>query len=159
MGAQSNPRIMHACFHGWNSERKPVDETLLILEWIGGPPSAREWSNAHFLLGEALRGKFDSRKMIKLEFRGVPDTEDEYDIRCEILCDAPIRISPVRHALRGVKEGKKKMPASEVIKFEVSDPWNSGLSAHDEMLRKKFNSLPLLRRLRFWHKHIAPHFR
>jgi len=111
------------------------------------------------MLAETLREKFDPRKIVKLEFRAIPDTEDEYDIRCETLSKTPVRLHAVRHALKGVKHKQmKKGPSSEVIEFKIEDT-RPGLPEGDEALRKQFNSLPLSRRIYLWQKYLAPHFK
>ena len=150
---------MPARFQGWSDGSEEFDhDTLVTLEWIGGPPSGTEWSNVNFILAETLREKFDSRKIVKLQFRAIPDTEDEYDIRCEILSKAPVRLHAVRHALKGVKQ-KKKGPSSEVIKFKVENVNGPSLSEGDEAVRKQFKSLPLSRRIYLWQRYLAPHFK
>lgn len=155
---KSKSRVMRARFFGWKGEFDLADQdTLLANEWIGGPPSACEWSNGQFLLAETLRDKFDSRKIVKLSFRGIPDTEEEYDVHCHVLCKAPVRPQPVRHVLKGLKEKKrKKLP--QMIKFEMGDA-NLGLSDEDRALRRQFNDLPLSRRIHLWQKYLASHFK
>ena len=87
-----------------------------------------------FILAETLRDKFDPRKIVKLEFRGIPDTEEEYDIRCEILCRAPVRLFQPRFSFKSVKT-KKPQPSTGVVEFTVSGATSLDLADHEAALR------------------------
>ena len=147
-----------ARFHGWRQHGAVDHDTLVTVEWIGGPPSGTEWSDVQFILAETLRNKFDPRKIVKLEFRGIPDTENEYDIRCEILCRAPVRLFQPRFSFKSMKT-KKPQPSTGVVKFTVSSATGPDLPELDAALRAKFNRLPLPRRIHLWQKYIASHFK
>lgn len=125
-----------------------------------GPPWDTAWSNINLFLAETLRHQYDVKHIVRLECRGVPDTEDEYDITAEVLVKEPVRLHAIRKTLKGCKPKVQKSDQGtpKVIKFDPLDRY-SGLTEEDKSLLITFNLLPLQRRIRFWQKYLAPHFK
>ena len=129
--------------------------------WTGQIPGLDQWSDANFLLAEVLRDKFDINNVVRLGFRAIPDSEDEYEIEAEVVLKGPVRLHHVRspHKTRGSRRQAQDPRTKRDIQpvLFTTDPFGvAGLSDEDKSLRTRFNKLPLQSRLRVWQRHIAP---
>jgi hypothetical protein len=157
-----------ARYFGWKAERaEPLHDTLERLQWVGGPPSGREWSNANFLLAETLRDKYDSANLVRLEFRGLPNTDSDYDIQADVAVRGPVHFHRIRTP-REKPRPRKKTPRSqgssqaaeqETPDFSVEPPGGYRLAGIERDLLVRFNRLPLKRRIKFWQKTVTPLFK
>lgn len=136
-------------------------DTSVRFVWTGGTPGLDQWSDANFLLAEVLRDKFDINNVVRLGFRAIPDTEEEYEIEAEVVLKRPVRLHHVRspresHGSRKQAQDPRTTGDIQPVLF-TTDPFGvAGLSDEDESLRTRFNKLPLQSRLRLWQRYIAP---
>ena len=135
----------------------PDCDALVRLVWEGGPPSEKEWNDANFFLAETLRDHYDPRNIIRMEFRALPNTEDEYEVTVEAVTSSRTRL----HGVRRPKQKKPTLPRQhtsekpEPVRFCL-DPIGYDLPSDDKEILVRFNRMPLDKRIRFWQKHVAP---
>ncbi|HEY4739235.1 MAG TPA: hypothetical protein VIH76_01425 [Candidatus Acidoferrales bacterium] len=134
-------------------------DTVVQFEWEDGQPGLDTWGNVNFILAETLRAQYEVKNIVRLEFRGIPDTAGECSITAEILAKNPVRLNPVRKILKARKPATRQS-AKETVPFVIDDLLDRfpGLDERDKKMLSAFNTLPLPRRIYFWQKFIAPYF-
>lgn len=143
----------------WNSaSREERPGRSVRLQFDGIIPDDAGWNDVNFLLSELLRDEFNPKNIIRLEFWAQPDRDECNDrVEVEVFTNGPARLHKIRTT---PKRPKAATGTGKVVKFSKSgcDPLG-GLDGKDRKLLVRFNRLPLHRRIRFWQKHIARHFK
>ena len=154
---------MDARYLGWGRYRsRRREEKLVRLEWVGSPPSGSEWADANLILAESFRSKFNPRNLVKLDFRAIPDTAGEYDIKSDILIEPPVRFYPIRtkpkrKQLTSAKEKKEQSKKAGKLEGAVR-PSVKKLQDIDFEILTRFSRLSVERRIHFWQKHLSRFF-
>lgn len=146
-----------ARFPGRKIDQSGQETTLVRVEWTDslswmGLLSA--WNNANFYLTEILRKSYDPNNLVYLDFREMPETEEEYNVRAEVVVQAPVSLQPVRSVLRPARARKLKKELKPKLTMD-----GLNLPEEDKQLLFRFNRLPLDKRIQFWQRHLAPSFR
>jgi len=144
---------------GYQNRGKFVYCTLLRMQWCGGPPGAREWADTNFYLSEALRKQYDAQSIVFLDFRPIPECDDEYVVTAEVTVSQEPKLHPIRVAPRKpVRSGSIKEDADGNLILELRpDPlWD--LTEADRQLFFRFNRLSVESRLRIWQNSLARYF-
>lgn len=122
-------------------------------------PRLADWSNANWMLAEALRSKYDPRKIVRMDFRAIPETEHLYSIGVDIVVEPPVRLCPIRALCKKAPPRPKGGLIGSTLVMTVAsvDPM-ADLTEFDRGFRIEFNSLPLRDRIRFWQRNVARFF-
>ena len=141
----------------WSSASKEERSGKSVrLRFCGIIPGEAGWNDVNFLLSELLRGEFDPKNIVRLEFWAQPDVDEENDrVEVEVFTNATARLHRIRSTPRRLRAATEP---SGTVPFTVVEPFED-LSKEDREFLARFNRLPLQRRIRFWEEHIARHFR
>lgn len=141
----------------WNSASGEEQAGKSVrLQFDGIIPDEAGWNDVNFLLSELLRDEFNPKNIGRLQFRGQPDMDEANDrVEVEVFTNGTARLHRIRTTPNRLKAATKP---SEVVQFGVAEPF-ADLNKEDRELLARFNRLSLQRRIYFWQKYIARHFR
>jgi hypothetical protein len=136
-------------------------DAVVQFEWVGDQPGPEAWGDINFILAETLGAQYEAKNIVRLAFRGIPETEQEYSVTADVLAKNPVQLNPVRDTL------KKRKPSSSlssnqvpfVIDIDSLKDEYPGLDDRDKKMLNSFNQLPLQRRIHFWQEFIASYFK
>jgi len=140
----------------WDSPTQRSGKSVR-LQFDGIIPDEAGWNDVNFVLSELLRDEFNPKNIVRLEFWAQPDRDECNDrVEVEVFTNGTARLHRIR------TKPKRPEPATQpsgVIQFVVATERFPDLNKEDRELLARFDRLPLQRRIRFWQKHIARHFR
>jgi hypothetical protein len=146
---------MTAIFREWKTQES---RSILRLVWRGSLICFAEWSNLNLYMHQLLGRDYEARDLIRLSFRAIPETEDEYSVEAEIAVPTGValpRVKPVHQKLaRRVSAIRKQTTKSAPLSFEPV-PIASHLTSEDQEILARFAALSTVERLRFWQDNVA----
>lgn len=135
------------------------ERDILRIAWTGSICQA-EWNNLNLFLRQHLRTDYDLKDLIKLTFRAIPETEDEYEIEADLaqpLASVPLTTgSKKSRKLSQRSQHPKRRTKKTGLTFSIP---TAGFSAEDLEALDIFDSLDTEGRLGFWSECLARHSR
>lgn len=142
------------CWSSTTGEERSGKSVRLQIDGI--IPDEAGWNDVNFLLSELLRDEFNPKNIVRLEFWAQPDMDEANDtVEVEVFTNGTARLHRIRTTPKRLKAATEP---SGVVQFTTAEPF-ADLNKEGRALLARFNRLPLQRRIRFWQKHIAPHFK
>lgn len=144
-----------AIFREWKTQES---RSILRLVWTGSLVCFAEWSNLNFYLHQLLGPDYDAKDLVRLSFRAIPDTEDEYSVEAEIAL--PPGVSLLRAKLVHKKRTGRKSATRErstinaPLSFEFT-PRTPQRTPEEQELVARFAALSTVKRLRFWQDNLV----
>jgi hypothetical protein len=144
-----------AIFREWKTQES---RSILRLAWTGSLICFAEWSNLNFYLHQLLGPDYDAKDLVRLSFRAIPETEDEYSVEAEIALRpgvSPLRAKLV-HAKRVRRSSASRKPATRDTPLSFQPTLIAPHRTLEEQeILKRIAALSTAKRLRFWQDNLA----
>src|SRR5882762_5720760 len=131
--------------------------SILRLVWTGSLVCFAEWSNLNFYLHQLLGPDYDAKALVRLSFRAIPETEDEYSVEAEIALPQGVSLLRIKrvHEKRARQSSapRKRSTTNVPPSFDVT-PIGSHRTPEEQEIFERFAALSTAQRLRFWQDNL-----
>jgi hypothetical protein len=131
----------------------PVRCEATRIAWEG-PLCYAEWSNLNFHANELLENGYSPENLVKLTFRAIPATEDEYAIEAEITSPRARTARRDRVQSSQKNQRRRELNSKKMKNLGFSGLSTEGISSEDLEVLSLFDSLSVADRLKFWLEEI-----
>src|SRR5689334_73988 len=139
-----------AIFREWKTQES---RSILRLVWTGSLVCFAEWSNLNSYLHQLFGPDYDAKDLVRLSFRALPETEDEYSVEAEIALPPSVTIPRVKlvHQKRvGRSSATRKRAVANAPLSYTPTPIPPHRTPEEQEILERFAALSTAKRLRFW---------